>query len=317
MQEKLDFIGDIHGHYEELVELLHKLGYEGDDFHHKEGRKVVFLGDYIDRGAHNLDTLDLVKRMVDNGNGYAIMGNHEYNAICFHTFDTVRECYLRSHNDAHITQHTAFIKEINNDYIRLQKYLNWMKKLPIFLETSSARAIHACWDSEMMCSVEEMKGVGLINSNNTLTDDFILKSAIKGSDEYELIERLLKGPEADMVNGSYFYDKNGKKRTRVRLKWWPTIDNTFKETVISVPQDEFKRLINEDAKLENQIERIQYSEDKPVFFGHYWMSDTEKTVFGNCACVDFSIAKNGHLAAYRYNSGEILDTKNYVTVLSK
>jgi len=46
-----DLIGDIHGHADELRALLTKLGYnqlEGSWSH--ENRKVVFLGDYIDRG---------------------------------------------------------------------------------------------------------------------------------------------------------------------------------------------------------------------------------------------------------------------------
>ena len=48
----IDFIGDIHGHATELRALLKKLGYEehAGAFRYPGGsRKVVFLGDYIDR----------------------------------------------------------------------------------------------------------------------------------------------------------------------------------------------------------------------------------------------------------------------------
>src|SRR5688500_2585815 len=47
-----DIIGDIHGCYDELVELLTKLGYEitGDTPQPPPGRKAVFLGDLVDRG---------------------------------------------------------------------------------------------------------------------------------------------------------------------------------------------------------------------------------------------------------------------------
>jgi hypothetical protein len=49
---------------------------------HRE-RKAIFVGDYIDRGPADLETLYMVKKMVDAGAAYAIMGNHEYNALAF------------------------------------------------------------------------------------------------------------------------------------------------------------------------------------------------------------------------------------------
>ena len=73
-----DFIGDIHGHADELTQLLKKLGYEqkNGSYCHPE-RKVLFVGDYIDRGPKIRETLEIVKRMVDNGNAIALMGNRK------------------------------------------------------------------------------------------------------------------------------------------------------------------------------------------------------------------------------------------------
>ena len=47
----IDFIGDIHGHADKLEELLLKLGYtkSAGAYSHPQ-RKVLFVGDYIDRG---------------------------------------------------------------------------------------------------------------------------------------------------------------------------------------------------------------------------------------------------------------------------
>ena len=47
-----DIIGDIHGHGDELTALLKKLGYVHNGVCHvsPEGRQVLFLGDFIDRG---------------------------------------------------------------------------------------------------------------------------------------------------------------------------------------------------------------------------------------------------------------------------
>ena len=46
-----DLIGEIHGHAGALVELLEHLGYEHSDSGYcHPARKVIFLGDFIDRG---------------------------------------------------------------------------------------------------------------------------------------------------------------------------------------------------------------------------------------------------------------------------
>jgi hypothetical protein len=47
-----DFIGDIHGYADKLEALLKKMGYslKNGAYAHPE-RKVLFVGDYIDRGA--------------------------------------------------------------------------------------------------------------------------------------------------------------------------------------------------------------------------------------------------------------------------
>ena len=81
----IDFIGDIHGHADKLLELLEKLGYTTNNgtYCHPT-RKVLFVGDYIDRGPKIRETLEIVKSMVDSENAIALMGNHEYNALCFH-----------------------------------------------------------------------------------------------------------------------------------------------------------------------------------------------------------------------------------------
>ncbi len=47
----IDIIGDIHGYADKLAALLAKMGYEKQKggYAHPE-RKVLFVGDYIDRG---------------------------------------------------------------------------------------------------------------------------------------------------------------------------------------------------------------------------------------------------------------------------
>ncbi|MDE7137158.1 MAG: polynucleotide kinase-phosphatase [Ruminococcus sp.] len=75
-----DIIGDIHGCYNELNELLDKLGYirnENGVPVHPDGRKSVFLGDFCDRGPNNTEVLKLVMNMVKSKNALAVVGNHD------------------------------------------------------------------------------------------------------------------------------------------------------------------------------------------------------------------------------------------------
>ena len=65
-----DLIGDVHGCAQSLARLLAKLGYEQheDGYRHPE-RKVIFLGDIVDRGPRIREALHIVKAMVDAGEG--------------------------------------------------------------------------------------------------------------------------------------------------------------------------------------------------------------------------------------------------------
>jgi protein phosphatase len=72
-----DIIGDIHGCRSELVTLLEKLGYDTATRHHSDGRKVVFLGDLVDRGPDILGVLRIAMEMVEAGNAICVPGNHE------------------------------------------------------------------------------------------------------------------------------------------------------------------------------------------------------------------------------------------------
>lgn len=63
---KLDIIGDIHGCYDELVELTTKLGYSWTSSYptHPEKRHLAFVGDLMDRGPHSLKVIELVWNLV-------------------------------------------------------------------------------------------------------------------------------------------------------------------------------------------------------------------------------------------------------------
>jgi len=87
-----DIIGDVHGCYDELRHLLSDLGYDVDEnlvrtensaVSHPEGRRVIFVGDLVDRGPKSDDVLALAMNMVANGNALGVPGNHDIKFMNF------------------------------------------------------------------------------------------------------------------------------------------------------------------------------------------------------------------------------------------
>lgn len=83
-----DIIGDVHGCFDELTDLLTQLGYSiekqpgsagatGYSVKPPEGRKVVFLGDLVDRGPKIPDVLRLAMSMRKAGTALVVPGNHD------------------------------------------------------------------------------------------------------------------------------------------------------------------------------------------------------------------------------------------------
>jgi protein phosphatase len=87
-----DIIGDIHGCCDELEILLAQLGYEPHSepqqlcwdfptYKHPTGRQVMFVGDLVDRGLRNVDSIKLVRNMVAAGSALCVCGNHEFKLL--------------------------------------------------------------------------------------------------------------------------------------------------------------------------------------------------------------------------------------------
>lgn len=79
---------DIHGRYDLLYLALNKLYHD-----HPEGGKIIFLGDYIDRGPNNKKVLETVMNPPDNWNFICLLGNHEQMFL-----DSYLDCYEAPNN---------------------------------------------------------------------------------------------------------------------------------------------------------------------------------------------------------------------------
>jgi hypothetical protein len=289
-----DFIGDIHGQYGKLNALLLKLAYvpSGEGFRHPEGRKVVFLGDYIDRGPQVREVLLTVRAMVESGNALAIMGNHEFNAVCSQTPDG-QGGWLRNRRDA---GYLVTLGQFAGREAEWADWLEWMKRLPMALDLGAVRAVHACWDAV---------GIAVLAGRHLTDGDFLKACATRGTAEFTAVDHVLKGPEMDLPDGQVYFDKGGHERHRVRVRWWdlPAAPG-IGEMTMPEPTDLSGTLDPEDlTRLPNYP-----AEAPPVFFGHYWMKPSKELqpVWKNLACLDYSAASVGPLVAYRWAGEQTL-----------
>jgi len=78
MPAAFDIIGDVHGCDAELVALMARLGHPIDPARpHPEGRRLVFVGDLVDRGPATPAVVLRVKRLVEAGRALCVAGNHD------------------------------------------------------------------------------------------------------------------------------------------------------------------------------------------------------------------------------------------------
>jgi hypothetical protein len=303
--QSYDLIGDIHGHHAKLLHLLQHLGYQphGSTFSHPSGRKVIFLGDYIDRGPAVRQTLHTVRGMVDAGDAHAIMGNHEYNAVCWHTPNGAGG-WLRKHSAERDGGHGITMAQFAGLDAEWVEWMEWMKRLLMTIDLGELRAVHASWDTA---------AIRLIGGRSIMADDFLHLSAKHDTDEYLAVEVLLKGPEIDMPPGHFFTDKEGISRRSVRVRWWD-IPEAAQLSHLAMPEP-FE--VPGDAAAHDLRRIPNYAPDEPpVFFGHYWLPPkrTRAPLAPNIACLDYSAAFGDNpLTAYRWDGERALSAEKFVS----
>ena len=294
----IDIIPDIHGQAEKLRLALKNLGWRrnGTTWVHPEpDRQIVFLGDFIDRGPENAAVIRIVRELIDAGRAQAIMGNHELNALHYHTADPDTGAPLRVHDKDNQDQHESFLKEFPLGAPHTKDVLDWMRGLPLFIETDGFRAVHAAWIQPAIDDLKRQTGDG------ALSEDQLIRAGRKGDGLYHLVEAVAKGPEARLPHPFSFVDKGKKERHHVRLKWWNGNARTWREIAMSVPDINALPV----ADLPDSLLRAAYPVDaKPVFFGHYWMSGEPELQRENALCLDYSAGTVGPLVTYSFVPGE-------------
>jgi hypothetical protein len=300
-----DIIGDVHGQHDRLVDLLKTLGYHETmrAWRHPD-RTAIFVGDLIDRGPKQVETLKLVRGMVDTGAAMAIMGNREFNAIAWATQDLGhRGKHLRRHDrPGSRDQHKAFLDAVAGQPIH-EEIIGWFKTLPLWLDLGEIRAVHACWNDKYMDALRPHLGEG-----QTLSDELVVWANRKDHWAFEAVEALCKGPELDLPDGISFRDEDGKHRRSVRVRWWEEQPLSFKRAALA-PPEVLDRIPDAPVKADNRI-GVYYG--PPVFFGHYSLTARPAPLTPKVACVDYSAGNGGPLVAYRWEGEPELRATHFI-----
>lgn len=122
-------IGDIHGNYKELNELLSKIN---PDFNNDE---LIFLGDYIDRGPdsyHVIQLLITLQKRYGKNHIILLRGNHEQMAI------NNINCGCIDYDNGYDATYRDFTR--NNDSI--ENYLELFNSLPLYYEDDNFIYVH-------------------------------------------------------------------------------------------------------------------------------------------------------------------------------
>jgi len=339
----LDIIGDIHGEYNALVALLTHLGYDENGIH-ADNRKVVFVGDFVDRGHNSTAVLDLAERWINAGRAVAVLGNHEINLLRNDPKEGSGWFFDERHQDD---------KEKYGDYHRpdqaaREKIVKFLSSLPIALERPDLRVIHAAWCADLIEQIRDRK-IGTVQEQFDLLETALLAkleergiSADKDQEksthaealrhestpppflyahaEYDEamqmgnpLKVLTSGVERKLPDPSGVFRAGGKWRFVERVAWWDEYDEK-----VPVVVGHYWRSFNQNANAEAHESELFDSVDPLAWHGKH----------NNVFCIDFSVGKrwkerregvtknySGKLAALRwpektlmFDDGVTLDT---------
>ena len=310
-ERSYDLIGDVHGCAHTLADLLDLLGYRrhGGVWRHP-WRQVIFLGDIIDRGPRIREALHLVHDMVDAGQAYCAMGNHEFNALGWHTPAPQEsgKTFVRDHTPRYEMLLRQTFEQFERHGDEWKEFLGWFMELPLFMESERFRVVHACWDNRV---IDQLR---LRLSEGRLDAEFLRDAAFSQGFAAKSLDRLLRGTDMPLPAGLTLTSAEGFTRNFFRTKFWEENPETYGDVVFQpdgLPERAARLPLSESQK----SRLFLYGPDDPLLFvGHYWRSGMPAPIRPNLACLDYSAVKYGKLVAYRLDQETRLDPAKFVWV---
>ena len=299
-----DIIGDVHGHADELRNLLIKMDYRlVDNCYTHPTRKAVFVGDFINRGPKIRETILIIREMVEQGTAFAILGNHELYAVLYYLRDNEGK-YYKKRIPKYQLQINQTLAEFVSLKAELKSHLKWLRTLPMFLDLGKIRVVHACWDEDNISHLRQK----LIGPKLKKTQ--LREIALNGTEFSDKFWKTCKGIDFVLPRDLLIFDDEGRPHRSFRMKWWADpVGKTFKEISLESRFDLPKYTVPKEIISHNK----PYPKDDPiVFFGHYCLKECCGIFADNLCCVDSCIARTGKLLAYRWDGETKLNKANFV-----
>lgn len=305
----VDVVGDIHGHIDALDNLLKHMGYR-DDGLHPDGRRLVFVGDLVDRGPDSPGVVEWVASLVKDGNARCVLGNHELN-ILRNERKFGNEWFFDDpdrHNDA---EKPATDRQRDD----IQAFLS---TLPLALERNDLRVVHACWHDD---SIATLASDGAAHANAGKAFDCYEQAVddrLRTSDDWA---RYLREKEdlGDLVHYNDNQPESHWPEARLLPGYAAVEEARQMENPVAVLTSGEERATKEVYPIAGRwrfVERVpwwqRYEDERAVVMGHYWrtlkangaaparpgkldlFSEAEPHEWlgprGNVYCVDFSVA---------------------------
>lgn len=292
----IDIIGDIHGEKEALFTLIRSLGYDSEG-NHPEHRKLVFVGDLCDRGPDSPAVILFVKKLVENNNAQAILGNHEINLLQGKPKESSGWYFSERFESDAKYQPFKVATEAEKEEI-----FNFLSTLPVILENKSLRIVHAAWVHE---NVEKLRGiesrdfVNFINEKDNEVNAFIKTTGLLDNYQAEQNQWL---KEIEDPDSSCPYLENTANYNLAHQEGNPirkiTCGSEIRNSEPFFTSGKW-RFISRHAWWQD------YNEEIPVIIGHYWRKTHEVTdsenlfdsiaynswhgKLNNVFCIDYSV----------------------------
>jgi Calcineurin-like phosphoesterase len=215
----IDIVGDVHGDLDALESLLRRLGYVADG-HHPQRRRLVFLGDLVDRGPDSVRVLRRVRNLIEEGRAQCLLGNHELNIFL----------ERKKEDNAWFFGHARTSTEPAGPQVQAtgpfrEEAMAFFGTLPLALERIGLRVVHACWHPAMIglvrhesdvCSLYRRFKEAIRDSldERGITDEMDRDLAEQNENPVKVLTSGLEEPAAEK------YYLNGKWRLLRRSDWW-------------------------------------------------------------------------------------------------
>lgn len=258
----LDIVGDIHGELTALQTLMRQLGYDACG-NHPQHRKLVFIGDLVDRGPDSNGVIQLVQALIETGNAYSILGNHEINLL----IDDIKDgsgWFFDERYTADLKNYAPFQRTPPE---RRQAVRDFLGSLPVALVREDIRVVHAAWTTPAVKAIQELP-IGTI-AEQYKTWEYAAQSAAEASGLYERYQAEKARWAAQLED-----EKNPPPFLHAIAEYEATqqMVNPLKVLTSGVEQQaETAFFAGNRWRFSDRVNWWDnYEEKTPVIIGHYW-----------------------------------------------